>query len=263
MSYSGKTIHDFGILRKYTDTQYKLISMSIYHPAGTETERGYTAKGKAGNAEKLENSISRTRARIQELALCNPWDWFVTLTIDRKKQDRSDLKSFMKSFTQFFRDCRKKNRADMQYLFIPEHHQDGNWHLHGFLKGLPFSELHAFQRTEHLPYRILQRLDMNKATYTWKGYAEKFGYAVLEPIENHEAAARYITKYITKESMHTIQRLNDHAFYASHGLKQSEVVMHDVLCYGVKNPDYQNDYVSIKWFDTLPQAMRHFGEVLA
>ena len=264
MAFHSKYIHDYGIVRSYGEAGFKLVDMTCYRQSGIEEEpKKFTAKGDAGNDGKLDNSLSRTKSRIFELAICNPWEWFATLTLDKTKYDRKDLGKFIKDLSQFIRNYRRKTGHAVKYLLIPEHHQDGAWHLHGFFMGLPVEELRAFQRSDHIPRKLLDRIEKGKSVYTWEAYAKKFGYAVLEPIENHEAVSKYITKYITKEAMNTITELNAHAFYASQGLEQSEIIMQDMLARAIDRPDYKNDYIAVKWFDDLGEALAHFEEVIA
>ena len=59
---------------------------------------------------------------IYELAACNPWDWFVTFTLDKNKYDRTNLPKFQKDLSQFIRDFRKKTGAQVKYMLIPEQH---------------------------------------------------------------------------------------------------------------------------------------------
>lgn len=264
MTYSQKHLRDYGILRSYGDTKFKLVSMNCYRQSGIESDnRVYTEKGTAGNECKLENNVSRARSRVFELATCNPWQWFVTLTLDKDKYDRGDLKKFIRDFGQFFRDYRKKYNVSVKYLLIPEQHKDGNWHMHGFIHGLSFEHLTEFKLSDHLPYRILERLQSGKRVFTWEPYANKFGYSVFEMIENNEAASKYITKYITKEAFNTITELNAHIFYASKGLQSSEVLHSDIIARQITSPDYKNDYVSVKWFDELANAFSYFEEALS
>lgn len=263
MTYTQKYLADYGILRSFNGTKFKLVSMNCYRQAGIEDEaRKHTEKGKA-NEEKLSNNLSRARSRVFELAMCNPWSLFVTLTLDKDKYDRADLQKFVKDFGQFVRDYRKKHGTDVKYLLIPERHQDGSWHMHGFLSGLPVDHLTEFTTADHLPYRILNRLQAGKRVFTWTAYAQRFGFSVVELVENNEAASKYMTKYITKEAMTTITELNAHMFYASKGLQGSTVINQDLLARSIAEPDYTNDYVAVKWFDDCQTALAHFGEVSA
>ena len=257
--YHSKYLNGLGILRDYQGNGFKVSCLSSYRIPGYE-DRKHTAKGEAGIDSKLDNNLSRTRNRIKELAMCNEWQWFVTLTLDAKKYDRTNLPQFIKDLAQLIRNYRRKSGLSVKYLLIPEHHKDGCWHLHGLFMGLPADKLHAFQRSEHLPIRILQRLDQGIPVYTWEEYSNRFGYAVFEPIRNHEAVCNYITKYITKDMLNTIKELNAHSFYASHGLKQSTVLLQDLLPRGIESPDYENDYCSVKWFDKVNDALACFSE---
>lgn len=261
--YRSKHIADYGILRDYCGAGLKLTTIYNYRQRGTEEdERRITAKGEAGNTEKLTNSLSRTKNRIFELALCNPWEWFATLTLSPEKYDRQDLEKYRKDLSQFVRDYRKKTGHQVKYLLIPEHHQDGSWHMHGFFMGLPAEKLRAFTSNEHLPYHILKRLAEGRGVYTWEAYANKFGFANFEAIRNQEAASRYITKYITKEAMHTITELNAHAFFASKGLQSSVVAWKDILVRELHSPDYENEYLATKWFknEDYDTALSYFEE---
>lgn len=252
-------ISNYANVKMYGEQLFKLTSMHAYKVKGEDDIRLYTAKGEAGNETKLDNNISRTKQRIYELAYCNPWEWFITLTLDPNKYDRTDLPKFIKDFGQMVRDYRKKNNANIKYLLIPERHEDGCWHMHGFLYGLPIEELHQFTLDEHLPYKILLRIEKGISVYTWKKYEQKFGYSVFESIQNQKAVSGYITKYITKETMTTITELNAHTFYASKGLRSAEIIHQGTLEKGIENPDYYGDYACGKWFEDMFEALNHFA----
>lgn len=264
MQYQSAKIGNFGILRAYGENSFKLSCLSVYSPGGTEN-RNFTDKGMAGNTEKLDNSISRTRSTIFEYAMCNPWEYFVTLTLDQTKYDRNDLPKFIKDLSQYIRDFRKREKASVSYLLVPERHKNGCWHLHGLLMGIEEKRLHHFTEEEHLPYAILEELHKGREIFTWKDYERKFGYCTFSKIENQEATSRYITKYITKETMNTIQELNAHSFYASHGLQHSQILIRDILEKPIENPDYCNDYCKTKWYniETVEEAVGLFGEVIS
>ena len=256
-----KYINDYGILRDYNGNGFKLVSLACYRQRGFEDEeRKYTPKLSAGNEEKLQNNLSRAKKTIHELALCNKWEWFVTLTLDKQKYDRYDLAKYIKDFGQFIRDYKKKTNNAVKYLLVPEHHKDGAWHLHGLIMGLPVECLHEFSISEKLPKRIRERVVSGKSVYTFPEYACKFGYSVFEAIDSHEAISLYMTKYITKDFMSSITELNAHSFYSSKGLVRSEVVHSDLMAYGFTDgeADYKNEHCSVKWYDDLAEAMKHF-----
>lgn len=258
-----KYVADVGILRDYNGIASKLSHLSVCRQSGIEDGKNFTAKGEAGNDRKLDNSLSRTKSRIQELSLCNPWKWFVTLTLDPQKYDRTDLEKFRGDFAQFIRDYRKKTGNPVKYLLIPEHHKDGAWHMHGFFLGLPEEALHRFSLKEHLPHQILERIKGGTSVFTWPEYANRFGYAVLEKIDRLEAVARYITKYVTKDMMNTIKELNAHIYYASKYLNHSTVVAKGCMVRPLENPDFRNEHCAVKWFAGLDEGLAAFMEVTA
>ena len=88
---------------------------------------------------KFSQAYSRARSVVFQLALCNDWDYFITCTIDGAKYDRYDLKKFYTDFSQWIRDFRKKYSCRIEYFFVPELHENGAWHLHGMIRGIPDS----------------------------------------------------------------------------------------------------------------------------
>lgn len=83
LGYSRDSVYQrsYATLKRYNDSCYKVVLMKSCRLPGFE-ESGMIKTGKrnsAGNTAKLEASISRTKSRVTELALCNPWEYFVTL----------------------------------------------------------------------------------------------------------------------------------------------------------------------------------------
>jgi hypothetical protein len=193
------------------------------------------------NDEKLKNNISRAKSTVLELALCNPWEYFVTLTLDQKKYDRYNLDKYIKDLGQFIRDQRKKYNTDIKYLLIPEQHKDGAWHIHGFLHGL----------TDKM-------LRVNAYGYMdWLDYSKKFGYCSIDKIKHKVKASAYITKYISKDFDRGIKKLNAKMYYSSKGLKKAEKIKEGLLNGQLSNPDYVGEYATVKWFDDAESALKY------
>ena len=104
---------------------------------------------------KFASSISRARSMVKEYGFCNPWNYFVTLTLDAKKYDRYDLGKFKADLQQWVRDERKRHKliygreGRLIVLFVPETHKDGAWHLHGLVGGLPIEDTKLFDPKLH------------------------------------------------------------------------------------------------------------------
>lgn len=223
--------NDVAIMKDYKIKRKITLHRSIRKP-GFEIEIKKREKGTA-NAEKMEQNIMHTKSAIYELAYCNEWEYFITLTLSPEKYTRSDLKKYQRDLMQWIQDYNKKHETHIKYMLIPEMHQDGSWHMHGFMIGIP---------SDHL--------EINKNGYLdWPAYREKFGYCSIDKIRNHEAVAKYITKYISKDLANCVKELNAHMYYCSHGLKRAQEIKRGTLLANNVPWDYENDWIKCKWFE--------------
>ncbi len=169
------------------------------------------------NDNKLASNFSRARSMVLQYALCNPWDYFFTGTLDRSKFDRYNLDTFAARLMQFIRDKRKKYQAKFQVLLVPEKHKDGAWHIHGLIYGLPASALAPF--THPAPKKLVEGGFLN-----WPDYQEKFGFCSLASIRDPVATAFYVSKYIGKELNQRSGDLGKHLYFHSRPLSKAEPV---------------------------------------
>ena len=197
------------------------------------------------NDEKLSNNITRAKTKIFELAFCNKWDYFITLTIDSRKYNREDLQKYYKDLSQFIRDCRKKYKCDIEYLLIPELHKDNkSWHLHGLVKGIPLSKLKHFEVGDKMSKGISEKVKNGEDVYNWLEYQNKFGFCDLEPIKSEQAVSKYITKYITKDLKSTVDEIGAHLYYRSNNLKTAITIKKGILLKTIE-PCYIGEYCKI------------------
>ena len=217
-------------------------------------------KGKKDIAEhegKIEESLSRTKSKIFELALCNEWKWFVTLTLNPEYHDRKDLKSYKTKLSTWIKNYNRLHKTNIKYLLIPENHKDGSWHMHGLMMGLPYEHMHKFRTDEKLPIKMQIEIAHGHKLYSWPAYAKAFGYISISEIINAESVSKYITKYITKDLMGTKIGLNEHLYYCSQGLKRAEIIYQGKLIKDMEE-DYSNDYVKLKTVRDLAEAQAYF-----
>lgn len=140
-------------LRKYNDHTYKLTIFKYAYDTIPELRKlGIRCEV---NTEKLANNLSRTKTTIYDLAMSNPWEYFVTLTIDGAKHDRTDLGAYEKALKNMIKNYNARHNVKIRYLLIPEFHSDKkNYHMHGLMMGIPQECLEEFTADMFLPESI-------------------------------------------------------------------------------------------------------------
>ena len=195
-----------------------------------ESEIDDTAKEREKRSRHV--SAQASISAIRELIACNPWKYFVTITLSPDRWDRQNPSGLQKSIkdeaTAWRRKMSNKENpyADYSYLMIPELHKDGGVHLHGFVNLIPDKLLapYTMDDAKHrkLPKYILDTLRAGRTVYHCTEWDEKYGYNLLEPIIDLTKAANYATKYVTKD-------LGDNMvfksrYWCSRGLKRAETI---------------------------------------
>ena len=238
-------------VEKYGDTFRLLYSRgkrkAVFYDSDLSDESDLANRSEADEEHaRLANNICRARGRVRELALCNEWNYFVTLTIDGRKQDRYCLKDYIRSLGFFFGNLGKKYSCKIQYLVIPEQHKNGAWHCHGLLFGLPQC---AFCLNDN-------------GYLTLPDYNRRFGFIGIEPIRDKCRVAAYITKYITKDFSSEARKRGEHLFYSSQGLKGKEVLFAFEIP-EIAAADYENDFCGISWRNRDTEIGKLLAEYLA
>ena len=136
-----------------------------------------------------EVSLSRTKQNLIGLLRANKWDYFITLTFDRKLVDSSSYEEICKKACKYMNNLKERKCPDLKYVLVPELHKDGeHYHIHGVLGN-----------TDGLQTRFSGKTDKKrKIIYnlpTWK-----YGFSTATEIEDNEAVSNYIAKYITKDT---------------------------------------------------------------
>ncbi len=202
------------MIYRLTDQIYKIIKFKFTGRLLVSRDRETFEH----TGEKLDCSLSRTKRLLLEKALCNPWDWFGTITLDKRKYDRYNLEVFYEDFSQFLRDTRKKG-FEVKYIIVPEMHQDDAWHLHCLFYGLPpllsFAECRA--AGEKVPNYLVY-----SDYYNWRECQKKFGFCSFGRIRSPVRTAFYVTKYVTKNHERMVSEVGSKMFRPSRGLNKAE-----------------------------------------
>lgn len=234
-SYYSVNIYKYGDQYKVVYVNRKINDkLEYYYPLDKDSNNP-----KIGN--RYLSSVSRTRSAVLGIGLCNHWELWCTFTLDPKKYNRYDLKTFIKDFSQYIRDMRKSTGWNISYLIVPELHKDRAWHLHGLMSGIPWDSLKKFEFGKHPIYLV-------EGGYRYhEGILNKFGYNDIAKARSSSGSVRYCLKYIGKGFDESILNSHAHMFYASQGLKRPELVAQgehfQILC----SVDYSNDYLSSAW----------------
>lgn len=190
----------------YRDDFFRVVKMcvapSVHVPSDEHKEYDF----------KLDNALCRARLVVREYALCNNWEWFGTLTFSKLKVgSRYDLETLCRVLMQWLQNMRKRYYPKLKYLLVPEEHQDGAWHFHGFFSGISVSPLPPFA-----PLDLLQ-----EGYLEWTDYRLRFGWCSFAPVRSPEGSAFYVTKYITKSLANSAKLKGVHTHYQSRGLQRA------------------------------------------
>lgn len=215
----------------------KIVHMNVCKDKGYKI--AVIHKGDSNN-QKLKNNLVRAKQTVKEIALCNEWKYFVTLTIDGDKLDRYNLSEYKKKLGKFLNNYQVRKNIKVFYLLIPEFHKDGAVHMHGLFSDIPSDDLIVNE------YGYLD----------WVSYHDKFGYISLSEIKSKEKTANYITKYITKSLESHSLELNKHLYMCSKGLKRGECIYK--CCGSLKEYQFENEYCKIKEINNQQENFMSF-----
>lgn len=119
--YSSKSY-----LYNYNNKFFRVCSIKSCREKGFED---MCFKKKTDKKEVERISLSRTRRNIRELALCNNFEYFCTITVNSSKCDRYSLDEVQDNLRKCLRNIRNSSN-NFKYLIITEKHKDGAFHFH-------------------------------------------------------------------------------------------------------------------------------------
>ena len=238
----------------YSVYSYGNLIKIVYHKVGRIARKENLIKSSNARSEneRFLSSLSRSKSRVFELAICNEFNYFCTFTQDKNLRDRFDLTAFRKDFTMLIRNLNRSRAEDkkIKYILIPEQHKNGAWHLHGLFQNLDIdTDLRPFKLSERIPERIKKQIRNGEQVYDWTAYRRRFGFFTCTKIKDNTAVSKYITKYISKDFSKSVRDKNEHLFFASQGLKSRECLVKNSFDFcPFTDFDYENDYIKIKTF---------------
>lgn len=125
--FSKNSVYNFkSYLYNYNGRFFRVCSIKACREKGFED---ISFKKKTDKKEVDRISLSRTRRNIRELALCNDFEYFCTLTVNSAKCDRYSLDEVQDNLRKCLRNIRNNSNC-FKYLIITEKHLDGAFHFH-------------------------------------------------------------------------------------------------------------------------------------
>ncbi len=195
----------------YNEPQIRLLG-SLNHKGGANKKSIISDEAQQERTLKQSYAIKR---RIRGYALANDFKWFVTLTLDPKKNDSfnyEESKKLLLKWCRYMRDTYGK----FDYIIIPEFHQSGAVHFHGLLGNFSANFVEATYPKSEKPMLRNERQVYNLADW-------QYGFTDCEKIVDSEKTASYLTKYITKELMTNKEMFRKKRYLNSKGLKKPTV----------------------------------------
>ena len=184
-------------VKTYPDGSLEVLACdkAIFHPEGWERAGEHPPRRRrpAKQAEKgpeqqgrdsMDRSMRRARAQVRDLALSNPFRWFVTLTLDQARVDRYDMAAITRKLNAWLDN--QVRRHGLAYVLVPERHKDGAIHFHGFFNDAVKAVFSGHRDREGHP------------VYNLPAWALGFTTAV-ELYGDYHAAVGYVCKYIGKQ----------------------------------------------------------------
>lgn len=155
-------------------------------------------------------SISKTKNTIYNIARSNKWDWFITLTFDRKKTDSSDYDIVVRKLSKYLNNLQQRKCPNLKYLIVPELHADKeHYHFHGLLADCP-----------ELNFVFSGHWDKNSNRAIFNIPSWTHGFTTATAVGDSVKASGYITKYITKKSDAFLK--NKKRYYTNRNTKRTE-----------------------------------------
>lgn len=157
------------------------------------------------------DNLLRAKKRIQQIILCNEWDWFVTFTFDDQIVDSTNIPLVISKAQKWLNN--HVARRGIGYLLIPEYHKEGGRvHLHALISKLNGNGLRlinsgtvgvdGYKKPIHIDTAYKYHLE-DKILYTVYNVIDwNYGFTTaIDTYGSTQKLANYVMKYITKDML--------------------------------------------------------------
>lgn len=196
-------------IKIYPDGNCSILCADVpfFRESGWESSDKPDRKTRGGH--DVERSIRRARSKLRDIALSSNFKYFVTLTLDKEKIDRYDTTVIIKKL-QTWLDNNVRRRG-LSYALVPERHQDGAIHFHGFFNdSLPVVFSGHYDENGHEIYNLPR----------WG-----FGFSTaISLYGDYSRAVGYVCKYIGKQT----EKIGGRWYYSGGDLGSPDVIYSDL-----------------------------------
>lgn len=216
----------------------------IQEPAAAAAEAAEAAEAIAEAAEgpiweNADRAARRAAGRVRELALSNDFRWFVTLTLDKNKVDRYDVKKITRKLNVWLDN--QVRRRGLQYVLVAERHKDGAVHFHGLINEVPGlvpsgtwkipghkKPKKPRSEAQRREWAALGPLGGCHEVFNWDAWPLGFSTAI-KLYGDYEAAVAYVCKYIRKQTNDPREgKIGGRWYYSGGGLRGPKVELLDL-----------------------------------
>lgn len=184
------------VVQRGNNDTYRVITSSGGFPWGDPAKHKRAIQ--SDERQRFEASLQRTSSTIHALATLNHWDFWVTLTFDQSLVGGMAMRwefSTVQAVLSWLHMYNVHHNLSIKYLFVPDLHEDGAFHLHGLLSGVPDSSILWWSLDTAPTARIRARIKSGVPCGSWLPYSARFGFSRIEPLKSSGAAGHYLSSH--------------------------------------------------------------------
>lgn len=184
------------------------------------------AENSHSTERSIYNSLKRTKQTIFEYGYANEWDWFGTLTFSPDKINRYDYEEITKRTSQFLKRVRNKYADGLRYMYIPEQHANGAWHIHILLANCGDMQFEDSGRLASGKRAMLRNKSNEHLPTIYNLEHWKYGFSSFTRVVSSDKCVSYISKYVTKDL--TVVAKNKRRVFPSYNCKRADVTYYNL-----------------------------------
>lgn len=193
--------------------------------------------------DSRERAQRRAKAAVRDLARCNDFAYFVTLTLDAERIDRYDMREITRRLNHWLDN--HVRRAGLRYVLVPERHRDGAIHFHGLfsdaLEAVDSGTIDTGHGKPKKPRSANQRARMlaegGHIVYNLPAWDLGFTTAI-ELYGERKRAINYVCKYIGKQQIDgEAGKIGGRWYYSGGQLQRPAVTFCDIDVWDVEGAE--------------------------